>query len=247
MSESVDSDSLRYGYLDWVSWYNPEGIHKGFHSPLAGPWNSSISLTGGIGGSGVLCVFDQVTAQSCVISPLTNFMSTSRYSPNPGELAFGIMGNATTIPALHSVKTIIYIADDNTLGVNAAMKGWGNMLRTYYDKGDVHISRAKDVTLQYLGYTTDNGAYYYYHTIPHLNYQDTLTVIKQYADSLNTPYKYVLLDSWWYFKGANGGISNWTAMSNIFPEGGSYDSLHIYILIRVLCMQWKLFIEIRSG
>ena len=35
-------------------------------------------------------------------------------------------------------------------------------------------ARRSDVTLQYLGYSTDNGAYYYYNTAPGLNYQETM-------------------------------------------------------------------------
>ena len=69
-----------------------------------------------------------------------------------------------------------------------------------------------DITLQYLGYTTDNGAYYYYNTEDDLNYEETLIKVKKYADKVNLPYRYVLLDSWWYYKGKNNGVSDWSAM-----------------------------------
>lgn len=27
------------------------------------------------------------------------------------------------------------------------------------------------------------------------------------------------IDSWWYFRGYSGGVKNWTAMPNVFPNG----------------------------
>ena len=69
------------------------------------------------------------------------------------------------------------------------------------------------------GYSTDNGAYYYYETEPNKNYQETMIDVKAYHDRIGLPTKWVLLDSWWYFKGDNGGVKNWTAMPSIFPGG----------------------------
>lgn len=68
-------------------------------------------------------------------------------------------------------------------------------------------------------FTTDNGAYYYYNTEPGEDYEQTLVAVKAYADKVGLPYKYVLLDSWWYYRGANGGVANWTARPEIFPNG----------------------------
>lgn len=68
----------------------------------------------------------------------------------------------------------------------------------------------------------DNGAYYYYQTEPGKNYEDTLIDVKLYADKVGIPYRYVLLDSWWYFKGTNSGVSRWDAMPSIFPHGLEY-------------------------
>ena len=68
-------------------------------------------------------------------------------------------------------------------------------------------------------FSTDNGAYFYYNTLPNSTYEDTLVAVKGYADSVGLPYKYVLLDSWWYYRGENGGVSNWTARPDIFPNG----------------------------
>lgn len=77
----------------------------------------------------------------------------------------------------------------------------------------------------------DHGTYLYYN--PKLpngttgSYTDALLAVKAYADSLSIPYKTVLLDSWWYFKGAGDGVTNWTAMPAVFPPGGNAGLTHL--------------------
>jgi hypothetical protein len=44
----------------------------------------------------------------------------------------------------------------------------------------------------------------------------------RYADSIGVPYKYVLLDSWWYYQGVHSGVSNWIGRPDIFPHGNDY-------------------------
>jgi len=74
--------------------------------------------------------------------------------------------------------------------------------------------------------STDNGAYYYYHTegaagrwTNASNMEPTLQGVKQYADEENIPYKYILLDSWWYPKNeqesSGGGVMTWTALPEV--------------------------------
>jgi len=55
----------------------------------------------------------------------------------------------------------------------------------------------KDFTLRYLGYSTDNGGYYYYNTPGFKNYEDTMLAVAQYAQTMAIPYRYWLADSWW--------------------------------------------------
>ena len=59
----------------------------------------------------------------------------------------------------------------------------------------------RDYSLNYLGYSTDNGAFYYYQTEDHQpgkrgppytpgkTYEETLIDVKHYADSIGVPYK----------------------------------------------------------
>ena len=90
------------------------------------------------------------------------------------------------------------------------------MLR-YYNKP--RGSHDRDFTLRYLGYSTDNGAFYYYNTEKGKNYEETMIDIQKYSVQKGIPYKYFLLDSWWYYKGPHGGVTNWAAMPSVFPEG----------------------------
>ena len=222
------------GFAQWVSWYyNDEDtnddneelnrrralVAPGFDSPLVGKWNDvTADLSGGMGGSGVLCVFEAGAApnRAIVISPFNNFMSASHVLfPEEKSLNYGVMGNVTKISADFSLKTVMYFGT----GINGAMREWGAMMRGYYGKEDANVAYEKDVTLQYLGFTTDNGAYYYYNTVPDMNYQQTVESIKSYADDLRIPYKYILLDSWFYYRGSNDGVKEWDAMPEVFPDG----------------------------
>lgn len=141
-------------------------------------------------------------------------MAINHVSSEKGSLRFGIMGDVKQIPKNYNIKTILYFSNN---GINNAMKEWGSIIRMY--NGKPLSQRDNDFTLQYLGYTTDNGMYYYYNTGDYTNYQDVLVAVKDYADSEGIPYRYVLLDSWWYYKGENGGVTDWSARPDVFPQG----------------------------
>jgi hypothetical protein len=58
-----------------------------------------------------------------------------------------------------------------------------------------------------------------YHTEQGKNYEETLQDVYHDALTHHVPYRHMLLDSWWYYKGALTGAKNWTAMTSIFPSG----------------------------
>lgn len=143
------------------------------------------------------------------------------------------MGNITEVPTGHSVEFLLSISRE---GVREGVMGWGDLLRTRYGK-DRAMGKA-DLTTTHLGYSTDNGAYYYYYTesgsirgkdngLAHgvasgdvaKTYQDTLVDVAKYAASEGLPYRHWLMDSWWYPKDEHGGVITWTAMGDIFPDG----------------------------
>lgn len=194
------------GFSHWISWYwlnqssDPSSRRrqlleaKGFDSPVYGKWSESSVLYGGIGGSGVTSIFNGDASIAAVLSPLDGFMAASQQSTAEGVRSMGIMGNVTDIPAGYSMNSILYFGK----GIRAAMHAWGATLLKAHNKPNLATSgfAAADVSLSYLGYTTDNGAYYYYQTVPGKNYQETILDVKAYADSISLPYRYVLLDSW---------------------------------------------------
>ena len=68
------------------------------------------------------------------------------------------------------------------------------------------------------------GAYYYYktETLPNgssATYERTLLDVHAYARREGIPYRYALLDSWWYTKGKGGGVAEWDARPDVFPSG----------------------------
>lgn len=176
-----------------------------------GQWQGSPSgLGSGLQDSGPIVVF--TITDAVVISAASSFMSTSQYL-SKDILQYGVMGGVMEIPSGFSLETIFSLDS----GVSLAMDAWGKKLLTRYDKSrDVAES---DFTTNYLGYSTDNGAYYYYKTEDGKNYQETIIDVYKYAVKEKIPYKHWLMDSWWYYKGTGGGVKNWTAKTSIFPDG----------------------------
>jgi hypothetical protein len=217
------------GFAHWVSWFYKSAsvaagrrstlVAPGFATPVYGKWDDATLLQGGIGGSGVTAVFDKEGRNTVVMSPFTQPMTVSHISPNAGELQWGLMGNLTEIPKNFEFSTILFFGNN---GITQTMQDWGKVLRSYYKKPSAVEARKKDMTLQYLGFTTDNGAYYYYHTDNNETYEETLINVSKYAKQVGLPYQYILLDSWWYYKGTNGGVSNWIEQPELFPKGLPY-------------------------
>lgn len=220
------------GFAHWVSWYygpdhptynktDTKSNSKyslpapGFISPVTGLFNNQTSMPGGVAGSGTTCFFSKSHDFAYVFSPFDNVMPLSNLSPEPGVIENGLMGNVSTIVA-GSSYTFILTSGRN---LSDAMSNFGTLLRNFNSKPESKISRVDDLTLNYLGYSTDNGAYYYYNTVPGMDYQDTILAVKKYADSENIPYKYILLDSYWYYRGVNNGVKDWVPQTELFPNG----------------------------
>ena len=132
---------------------------------------------------------------SMVLSVASNFMAASQVWAE-GTLSYGVMGAVTSIPEEYTVEVILAVHADG--GVNSAMESWGDVLLNKY--GKERYAYRRDLAMQKLGYSTDNGAYYYYNTEPGQSYETTVLNVKKYADAMHIPYRYILLDSWWYFK-----------------------------------------------
>jgi hypothetical protein len=64
------------------------------------------------------------------------------------------------------------------------------------------------VSLNQIGYWTDNGATYYYHMADSMSYEQTLDAVKSDFDRVGIPLGYLQLDSWFYPKGSSAAWDN---------------------------------------
>ena len=108
----------------------------------------------------------------------------------------GLDAPIQSVPPGYSLEVMVYTSD---AGLNAGVKAFGSALLDYHN-----TTRIDDYATHWLGFSTDNGAYYYYNTAPgkfapgpRQDYQDTLLGVHAYAQKEGIPYKHVLLDSWW--------------------------------------------------
>lgn len=154
--------------------------------------------------------------EAIVFAPLDGFFE-SVITFKKGKIRYGVAGEIDAIPAGWEHPFVMARGH----GINATIEYWGDVLREHH--GKERADRYADIGLSYLGYWTDNGAYYYYNTAPGMNEADTLLAVKADADARDIPFGYLQLDSWWYFKddGAltRGGLTLWEPIPEMFPDG----------------------------
>src|SRR5262249_11859053 len=109
-------------------------------------------------------------------------------------------------------------------GINRAFDSWGRALTSL--SGKIRPANDTDVSLNKIGYWTDNGAAYYYHMAGSMSYEQTLSAVKADFDRVGVPLGYLQLDSWFYPKGSvarwdnNGaGIFQYVAAAPPFMSG----------------------------
>ena len=154
-------------------------------------------MPGGIAGTGPFVVWSEAAAAAsapaslaAVVAPLRHAMAlnldaSTAQPPPPGRVRFGLTGNVTAVPAGFTATVGAFFGP----GINGAVAAFGRAARAASGKGSAASARRADVSLQYLGYSTDNGAYYYYNTAPGLNYQETLAAVRRDADALGLPFR----------------------------------------------------------
>eukprot|EP01114_Cavostelium_apophysatum_P013570 TRINITY_DN3316_c0_g1_i2.p1 TRINITY_DN3316_c0_g1~~TRINITY_DN3316_c0_g1_i2.p1 ORF type:complete len:780 (-),score=163.41 TRINITY_DN3316_c0_g1_i2:73-2412(-) len=153
--------------------------------------------------------------RTLVLSPFNNFPVAYQAQPSVFTgLACGVAGTIDHIPAGYRQQYIIYLGDG---GVSKSLYQWGDVLLQQYGKERTPLQA--DIPTTYLGYWTDNGAYYYYLTEANKTYEDTMMEVHEYHESLGLPVKYFQFDSWWYYKGNNDGVKEWNSRPDIFPSG----------------------------
>ena len=219
--------SNKTGYISLWPTFKPENLYDTGHMTYSGNFaafmkfgvfNPSTPEYSNIDGGFPLTVFDKKMENTLVISPLDTFMSASlsSFTPEGSKVpifGLGLVSDVTSVPKGYTMESVI-VAGWNVTGT---MAEFGQLLRTKYKKDDKY--RLNDVSINYLGFWTDNGACYYYNTGKYDNYEDAIFAVKMESLDNNIPYRYLQLDSYWYYRGNADGVKNWTSMSNIFPNG----------------------------
>ena len=199
--------------LAWMTWAGPF-LNRGLAGPLFGPWSAAAkTFPGGLSG-GPLVLFDATGARSLVLSAASEFMAVSA-AATATAVNMGVLGSADSLPAGFAYETVAWAGD----GINPNVMSWGAALLAKH--GKPHGLSKSDYTNTWLGYNSDHGAFYYYNPVfgSPANYSAMLDAVADYATAQTIPYKFVLLDSWWYFKGLSGGVLNWTARPDVFSGG----------------------------
>ncbi|CAF0939280.1 unnamed protein product [Adineta steineri] len=208
--ESMDMNDQR-------SFFSFGGAMAGEGDKSAGNWTSSSTVIKSGMQGGPVVLFNSTQrgeGDTLVISPFSHFMATSlcqRHKASGGVLEYGVMGSMSSIPANYMHSLIIFYSPR---GIGEAIREYGQTMQRAFNR--TNVNRLNDLTINYLGYYTDNGAYYYYNTEKGMNYEATMINIKH---QIPLPFHYIQLDSWWYFKGIGNGVSQWTARPDIFPDG----------------------------
>ena len=204
--EQIGDDDQR-GYFTF------EGGMTGDSQKHAGIWNSSSKILQSGMESGPVVLFNinkKGDSDILVLSPFSRFMATSLSQAN-NILEYGVMGSIISIPENYNHSMIVFYSSK---GINEGVREWGQAMQKAHNR--TNQNRLNDLSINYLGYYTDNGAYYYYHTEDGQNYQQTMLDSIQ---KIQLPFHYLQIDSWWYYKGIGGGVSEWVARPDVFPDG----------------------------
>jgi hypothetical protein len=134
----------------------------------AGRWNISHTVinSGMQGGPVILFNFTQQGEEDIlVLSPFSRFMATSIGETNH-TLEYRVMGSILSIPANYNHSMIVFYSSK---GINEGMREWDQTMQKAYNRTNEH--RLNDITINYLGYYNDGGAYYFYNTEQGINYE----------------------------------------------------------------------------
>src|SRR5665213_2865628 len=133
-------------------------------------------------------------ANAVIISPADNFMIARMSGDGSNEITSGLNEKVRNLPAHFRHATLMTFGD----GINATWNTWGKAFTDLIGRN--RPANDADIGLRYLGYWTDNGAFYYYNYDPALGYAGTLEQLVERYREEKIPIRYLQLDSWWYDK-----------------------------------------------
>jgi hypothetical protein len=119
-----------------------------------GGGGGSGSIGTGVAGSGPVVFFQKDLKTSVVVSAFSNMMAHSQGKDTDDALHYGILGHTTAVPKGYSISTVVVLSS----GVNKAMDALGDLL--LQQSGKERYAYRRDLAMQYLGYSTDNGYTY---------------------------------------------------------------------------------------
>jgi len=147
-------------------------------------------------------IFFDPSGNTFILSAAANFMTASTVFGPHGEMSSGISTDIQTLPSGFEHRTLLVVDK----GINRAFDTWGQALTAM--GGKTRPANDADVSLNKLGYWTDNGAAYYYHMANSMTYEQTLAAVKGDFDHAGIPLGYLQLDSWFYPKGSGAEWTN---------------------------------------
>ncbi len=121
------------------------------------------------------------------------------------EVECGIDPAIREIPRGYEQRTLLWFGT----GIGATLEAWGGGLTALSGKPRVAADDGPDLAL--FGYWTDNGAGYYYKSLPGKTAEETLLAVAARFREEKIPIGYFQLDSWWYPKGNDGGFLEYRA------------------------------------
>ena len=137
------------------------------------------------------------TGYTLVLSPASSFLSTVIAKAGTDTIRCGVQGAALSLPSGHSTSFLMHAGP----AVPDAFLSWGDQLLSMYDKP--RPAPNSSVSLEYLGYSS-TAAYFYAHR-KNETYEETILAAKAYGEQMKIPYKWMLIDSWWYHERAVPG------------------------------------------
>ncbi|XP_067661779.1 uncharacterized protein [Haliotis asinina] len=188
------------------------GEFSGYTDQVLGRWNKSANIQDGLEGSATLNLFDK-SFNAITIGPQDNFMSSSLWRDIDNDHVYwGIMSGVNQIPANFTYQVLTAYSAD----VTQSMFVWGYAISGLYNQ----LSRPSDPVVNKIGYWTGEGSFYYEKgSSVGFSYEDAITNVFEEAVNRSLPYSYLELDNWWPTKGQGGGVKEWTAPTDIFPNG----------------------------
>lgn len=200
-----------------AQWITPGGYMTGWTLFSSGSVSDLNKFRDGEdGGIVVLFAPQNVIIPSVIVTPLNQPMATNVHLDHDTRtMDFGVQGLADSIPAGFTLEVIMR---EDVEGIVRNVMNWGAAVQQYHGSS----SKIADPSIDYLSYWTDNGASLYYNPLPYTNFQDALIHVYNHTKENNIPIRSLQLDSWWYYKGAGGGVKNWTALHSILPDGIDY-------------------------